>query len=262
MHAREMLQYILPLFGAFIGVIVLLFDLREFWTKTKSGDFGPLLVALVSLLCVAYGVERLTYSEITEERLDSIVDLLQKSPKATFNENTTDIWSSIRKIMLGVEHHIRTVQAGDAPNIPTEFSDIRTKLADRLNERKQKSSDVWYRIVLVFDDTKSTEELATIKRQNADVLKFYADHGLKNNIELRVFTRRPLTKFDVLIVDTRDVNIGFDTFEGPVKGNVQIQNAMLWENQAALAERLAQWFDESVWINAIPYDDWLKIQKP
>lgn len=236
MHAREMLQYILPFFGALIGVVVLLFDLREFWSRTRSGDFGPLLVVLVSLLCVAYGVERLTYSQITEERLDSIVALLEKSPKATFNENTDDIWSSIQQIMLGVEHHIRTVQAGDRPNIPEKFRDIRTKLAERLKERKQKSSDVWYRIVLVFDDKKTADEMAAIRRQIAEVLQIYADRDLKDNVELHVFTRRPLTKFDVLIIDTKHVNIGFDTFEGPVKGNVQIQNAMLWQNQNALAD--------------------------
>ncbi len=261
-RAQHIFEYVLPFIGAAIGGFVLVVQFRELWGRLKSGDVGPLLLVLVSLLCVAYGVERLTYSQITEERLDSIVALLQKSPKATFNENTSDIWSSIRNIMLDVEHHIRTVQAGDRPNIPAEFGDIRIKLAARLNERKQQSSDVWYRIVLVFDDTKTPEDLVEIKHQIADVLKIYADRGLKDNVELRVFTRRPLTKFDVLIVDTKHVNIGFDTFEGPVKSNVQIQNAMLWENQSALAERLALWFDESVWPNAKPYDIWLKTQQP
>ena len=77
-------------------------------------------------------------------------------------------------------------------------------------------------------------------------------------MQLRIFTREPIVKFDVLIVDTRSVSIGFDTFEGPTYGNVAIQNAMIWENQPALAAKLARWFDKSVWQAATPYDDWIK----
>ena len=228
--------------------------------RIRKGDVAPLLVVLVSLLCIAYGVERLTYSQSVEARLDTIDALLRQSPNARFTENTDDIWSSIRAMMLAVDHNIRTVQAGDRPtDIPDKYKDLRPRLADRLNEKKKQYRDVWYRVVLVFSGTKTPDEIAVIKKENSERLKFYSDLGLKDNVQLRIFTREPIVKFDVLIVDTRSVSIGFDTFEGPTYGNVAIQNAMIWENQPALAAKLARWFDQSVWQAATPYDDWIKV---
>ena len=260
MRAQQILEYVLPFIGAAIGGLVLVVQFRELWGRLKLGDVGPLLLLLVSLLCVAYGVERFTYSESIEQRLESIDTSLRKTPGAKFTANTETIWSGISRIMLDVEHNIRTVQAGNRPNLPKTYTSLKDKLADRLNEQKRQHGDVWYRVVLVFDEPKNSAEIAEIKSENDAALQFYADHGLKNNVELRVYTHQPLTKFDVVIVDTLHVNVGFDTFEGPVKGNVEIQNAMLWENQEALAAKLARWFDESVWPKATPYKEWASTQ--
>ena len=137
MQAHETLQYLLPFAGAFVGIVVFIVELREFLGRIRKGDVAPLLVVLVSLLCIAYGVERLTYSQSVEARLDTIDALLRQSPNARFTENTDDIWSSIRAMMLAVDHNIRTVQAGDRPtDIPDKYKDLRPRLADRLNEKK------------------------------------------------------------------------------------------------------------------------------
>ena len=269
MDAGKSLQIILPFIGALIGIAVLVIGFKGTWSKIKQGDSGPFLIVLVSLLCTAYGVERLTYTSQFDERLSKIDNRLGaietqlvKSPQASFIDDQREIWNSIEDIMLTTERDIRTVQASDRPNVlPAEFKNLTQKVADRLAAKKRQYGDVRYRVVLVFDSNKNSHELNQIEKDNRDRLQFYASKGLKDNVELRVFDRKPLMKFDVLIIDTSHVNIGFDTYEGPTKGNVEIQNTMVWKNQRELASKLARWFDETVWSHAKPFDVWLSEQK-
>jgi hypothetical protein len=257
MRAIEILQYALPFFGALVGIFVFALERHELWKKIKGGEVGPITLALVSLLCIAYGIERVSYSQQVEERLDNISGLVQKFPNATFIDNNEQIWSTIEHMALNVEKNIWTVYAGDRPNIPEKYKDIPTKLAIRLSELKRNHPDVFYRIVLVFDEAITAKEAEDVMKNNNERLKMYEEKGLKGNVQLRVFPRKPLTKFDITIVDERHVMIGFDTLENSVnRGTVQIQNVMLWENQAALAGKLARWFETSVWQNATPYENW------
>lgn len=87
---------------------------------------------------------------------------------------------------------------------------------------------------------------------------FYRNKGLGANVELRVCDHETLTKFDVLIIDEKDVNIGFDSSEGTGSGNVEIQNAMVWRNHPELAQKFTQWFDDTIWKHAVPFETWLK----
>lgn len=156
----EMAQYILPFLAAVIGIVVLLAHASQHLEGIKRGDPGTILLILVSLLCTAYGVERLTYSEQFAERLDRIDQALQRNVSAEFIDDTRDIWRGIDELMTSMEHDIRTVQSGDRRNkIPDEFKSLEYRVADRLAEMKQRHPDVKYRIVLVFDGKKSGKEL-------------------------------------------------------------------------------------------------------
>jgi hypothetical protein len=257
MRAIEILQYVLPFFGALLGALVFALERSELWIRIRKGEVGPVVLALVSLLCIAYGIERITYSQQVEEKLDDIARLVQKSPSAAFTDNNDQIWTTIERMALSVEKNIWTVYAGDRPNIPEKFKDIPLKLAARLSELRKSHPDVFYRVVLVFDEPMTSKEVDDIKQQNNERLSLYENQGLKGNVQLKVFTRKTLTKFDVTIIDDKHVMIGFDTLEDPaLKGNVQIQNMLLWENQPALAAKLARWFEASVWQSATPYENW------
>jgi hypothetical protein len=259
MRITEILEYALPFAAVAIAVLAFILERNELWKRVREQhDVGPIVLVLVSLLCIAYGVERLTYSQKVDARLDEIISMLGKTPTATFTDNTNQIWSSLRNIVLGMEYDIRTIQSGDRPStIPEAFKDLRERLADRMAEMRR-IHVVRYRVVLVFDQDKSVDELKKIKEANAAVMALYESKGVSANVELRVFPHKPLAKFDILVVDSRHVNIGFDTYPARVGDNVQIQNAMLWLNQPALGEKLAKWFDESVWQRAITWDEWVK----
>lgn len=258
----EMAQYILPFLAALIGIAVFLLHFKQHWGKIRSGDLTPLLVLLISLLCTSYGVERFVYSENYTKLLNRLDQALKQQPSVTFTDDLRDIWSGIEAEMLSVDHIIRTVQSGDRPNhLPSQFKDLPDKIAARLVEQQGRFGDVRYRIVLVFEGAKKTaEQLADLEKANRDRLNFYKNKGLESNVELRVFDHETLTKFDILIIDEKHVNIGFDT-SGNMPGNVEIQNTMLWQNQAALASKLARWFDDTVWKEATPFNDWIDGQK-
>jgi hypothetical protein len=259
----EMAQYILPFLAALIGIAVFSLHIKQHWKRISDGDMAPLLVVLISLLCTAYGVERLVYSENYAKLLNRLDQALTQQQRVTFTDDLRDIWSGIAEEMLSVDHTIRTVQSGDRPNrLPSQFKDLPDKIAARLTEQQGRFGDVRYRIVLVFEGAKKTaEQLADLEKANRERLDFYKSRGLEGNVELRVFDHETLTKFDILIIDEKHVNIGFDTSAGNVPGNVEIQNTMLWENQPALASKLARWFDETVWRQAKPFNDWINEQK-
>lgn len=218
----EMAQYILPFLAALIAILVLLFHIKQHWEQISRGDLTPLLVVLISLLCTAYGVERLVYLDNYSRLLSRLDQVLAQQPRVTFTDDVRDIWSGISTVMLSVEHTIRTVQSGDRPNrLPDQFKDLPEKIAARLTEQQERFGDVRYRIVLVFEGAKKTpEQLADLEKANRDRLEFYNKKGLAGKVELRVFDHETLTKFDILIVDEKHVNIGFDTSAGNVPGNV------------------------------------------
>jgi hypothetical protein len=251
---------VLPFVAAAVGIIVFLFGFTENLKKIWNGDSTPVLVVLISLLCVAYGVERVTYS--TE--IGQIHRELQQRPKTDLQSTKSEIWSAISRLMLTVEQNVRAVQSGDRPtNVPAEFSGLPDQFRARLADRKKiHGGAVKYRVVLVFDGPKSGQELEDIAKANAERKELYKQAGLADALEIKVFSRKPLTKFDVTIIDTHHAIIGFDTAEaqGFLKNNVEIQNAIIWENQDVIAQKLASWFDQTVWVNAEPYDAWLARQ--
>jgi hypothetical protein len=214
----EMAQYILPFLAAVIGISVSVTHARPHWKAIVRGDPGPLLLILVTLLCIAYGVERLTYSEQFATRLDRIDQDLRLHENATFTDDTHTIWLGIEELMTGMKHDIRTVQSSDRPNkIPEEFNGLRDRVADRMVEMKKQHGDVMYQIVLVFDGKKNPKQLAEIKQKNCAGLKFYRDKGLEDNVKLSVYDHETLTKFDVLIIDENHVNIGLTHPKAPVR---------------------------------------------
>jgi hypothetical protein len=259
MRAEHLLQYILPLLGAGIGILVFLLGIRDNWAKIRGGDALPILVILISLLCTAYGVERLTYS--TE--IDQIRQRLDKVPAASFLSTRPEIWSSIRRLMLGVDQTVRAVEAADRPtDVPQQYENLPDEFRTRLASQKgQLGGAVKYRVVLVFEYPKHSDGLATIEQAIEQKMDAYKKAGLEDVLELRVFEREPLAKFDVTIIDTQHVIIGFDTAQGKSMTNVEIQNVMIWENQPAMAQKFASWFDNTVWPKAKPYREWLIEQK-
>lgn len=230
----------------------------------KEGDSGPLVVGLLALLCLAYGVERLSYSSDVVDQLSlikaTLSDHARRTPDAKFSSDQNEVWSQLIESLSNTENEIRTVQAGDRPsNAPDAYKNFGEILANRLVQMKR-SHPVKFRIVLVFDDQKTKQELKEIYDLNVDRLAFYESKGLNGDIELSIFEHQPLMKFDVMIIDDRDVCIGFDTYEGQgtSKNNIQYQNLMLWKNQPALAGKLGRWFNNSVWNNAEPFKVWAR----
>lgn len=161
----EMAQYILPFLAAFIGISLFVVNVWQHWPETKRGDPGPFLLFLVSLLCTAYGVERLTYSAQFAERLDRIDQELRLHDSATFTDNPDEIWFGIKELMTGMQYRIRTVQSGDRRNtIPDGFKDLRDRVAARLIEMKQRHLGVKFQIVLVFEGKRAPSSLPKLNK--------------------------------------------------------------------------------------------------
>ena len=256
-------EALVAFFTAAIGLGVIGLHVRQHWKSISNGDLIPLLVVLISLLCTAYGVERWAYSDNYRGLLTRLDQALAQQPRATFTDDVHDVWNDIARAVLSVDHTIRTVQSGDRPNeIPAEFSNLPERIRDRLAEQQARFGDVRYEIVLVFEGANiGADRLAEIESANRARVGLYKEKGLEHNVELRIFDHETLTKFDILIIDDKHVNIGFDTSAENVSGNVKIQNTMLWENEPILAHKLARWFDATVWQQARPFEKWLEEQK-
>jgi hypothetical protein len=117
------LQWLLPLVMAVVAVIALLANFKGTFEKCKSGDFGPITVALLTSLCIAYGIERaVNVSQSAKQLSDLQTRISQLQAVVTRNAGGQPvigkdaIYRAADRLCNSSEDRIRTVLISTRPS--------------------------------------------------------------------------------------------------------------------------------------------------
>jgi hypothetical protein len=116
----NLLQWILPLLGAAIAIIAFLVNFRKSIDKFRKGDSATILLGLVTLLSIAFGVERLVSAEQLNKRLSGLEKQLTSIAGGRFLDNYNEIYDEGAKICRTAEQRIKTIVTA-GPKAPTYF---------------------------------------------------------------------------------------------------------------------------------------------
>jgi hypothetical protein len=86
-YVTNLLQGLVPLFAASIVFILLAAKFRGTFQKFRDGDASTITLALVTVLCASYGVERLVNASRLDQRLTSIEEQISKSSGVRLLDN-------------------------------------------------------------------------------------------------------------------------------------------------------------------------------
>ena len=236
----------------------------------KNVNDTSILSFLVAVLVTAFGLDRIVHSRRLAEHLDSFANRLA-SLEASSQElrdqllgqlnralggrlllGKAEIYTSRVKLWHKMEYRMRvivSVGSGEA-KAPLE---VVQATAQRLKERKDAGHEVSFTMILAMDPQLIPVE--TFIQQNEERNKIYVEHGVINCVHVYVIeSASSLPCFDVQIVDSKHVNIGF-----PFGGDDhKLASALEFENQPKLAEDLIVWYDKILHSHAKSLDDWVK----
>jgi hypothetical protein len=246
-----MLEWLLPFLGAAIAISAFLLNFRKSIDKFRKGDSTTILLGLVTLLSVAFGVERLVSAEQLGRQLSTIEKQLTTIAGGRFLDNYNEVYNAGTKICSTADQHIKAIVTS-GPKAPNYFIEA---IAERLKDRKKAGYNTTFQIVLVVDSQQT--DLDSFEKKNAERLAVFDKYGVKDSIAVYVLDSKPTLSFDVLIVDRKHVNIGITSS----KEGKKVESAIVFENQAALASAYDEWFDNSILPLAKPLEQWVNEQR-
>jgi len=255
-NVTNSLQWLLPYLAASIALVLFLLNFKGTVKKLWEGDPAAIVLVLVTLLCGAYGTERLFYAAQVNQRLVGIEDRLTRPVGGQLLKNYDQIYRSAASICKTAEKEIRTLAVASDRKSPSYFAD---QVVERLKQLKQMNRPARYDAVAVLDsakvqDANSVQNLVQIIDERSQIYE-------KSNVgdlfhRYIIVSDRPLA-FDVVLVDKRHVMYGFTS----LKDGPRLDNAILFENQTDMADATADWFERTVFPLAVPYDQWLREQQ-
>jgi Flp pilus assembly pilin Flp len=249
----SMLQWILPLLVALIVIVAMFANFSGTITKFRQGDAATLSLVLISILMVAYGVERYVNSTQLDQRLTNIESKLSTAVGGQFINNSNDIYVSAAKLLDEFEGRIRTIVVTTVPKAPDSFAE---RIAQKLKERRDKGFPIKYDVVLILS-AEQVRDLDKFEKATNDRISYFDQYGVADAINLNILETNTTANFDVFIVDRKSVHIGYSLSKDGRKSD----NGIIYENQPQLASSLADWFDSSVLPLAKPWKEWVKEQR-
>lgn len=242
----------------------------SFSLLAKNVNDTSILSFLVAVLVTAFGLDRIVHSRRLAEHLDSfakrlasleassqefrkeLLGVLNRSLGGRLLVGKTEIYTSRDRLWHKMEHRMRVIVSvgGGGPKAPLE---VVQATAQRLKERKDAGHEVSFTMILVIDP--QLIPLEKFIQRIEERSKIYAEHSVKNCVHVHVIESvSSLPYFDVLIADSKHVNIGFPFGEDDHK----LASALEFENQPKLAEDLISWYDKILHSQAKSFDDWVK----
>jgi hypothetical protein len=245
------LQFILPFLVVIVVIIATLANFSGTIKKLREGDAATLSLVLITVLMIAYGVERYVNYTQLDERLSNLETQLSTAVGGRLVNKK--IYDSAATLLDTFENKIRTVVVTAGPKTPPSFAE---NVAQKLKERKKLGYAVKYEIVLVLS-ANQVVDLDHFEKANNDRIGLFNTYGVADAIALFVLESNTAANFDVMIVDRNHVYLGYSLSRGIDK----LESAILFENQPQLAQSLADWFDGAVLSKSVPWKEWIKEQR-
>jgi hypothetical protein len=233
-----------------VGVIVpILVEVRNpVFLVTKEEHRLSLLAFLVSTLLMGYGFNHIFQTSQVNSRLKNINTelakqrgLLETSLGGQSLEKKDEIYDAVAESITTAKERIRVVLLETRPRIPDK---VLSAIADRLQH------GVTYEIVVVLNPKDKSGEF---ERSHAELLQVLKERKLKDP---RYFlfvleTDKPIC-FDTLIVDEKDIGVGFTRSER----QKDLENAIMFKDRPDIAKKFADWFDRVIKPQSIPFEKW------
>lgn len=151
-----------------------------------------------------------------------------------------DIWDFVVEKVKTAQDRIRVVFLASRPPVPDE---VLAAIADRLEHER----DLEYEIALVH---RPGDEMDMFQDNHDRLLKMLGRSGAEKRYRVYPLqTDNPIC-FDTIIIDGRDVGIGFTR----IASSNKIQNAIAFENKPDIVEKFNDWFERYIMRKALGND--------
>jgi hypothetical protein len=208
------------------------FGLEEFVVYSHD---GAVLLALLGLVAVALGLERLLRFRAIEDSVDNLSSLLSGLSGCRLITGKDEIYASATLPVSRAQRQIRSLVALDPAKAPINFAQA---VARRLSESLASGKPIRFQVVFAARlDNLPADFLPRLKERT----QVYEQAGIGHLVSRSIVDTDPRSIFDMLIVDEFFGVISFPTISASISPQVSI----VFEDPRIVRE-LADWFDQRV----------------
>lgn len=221
-----------------IAIIVLLFDIANLLFGIKGFDINSVILFLLSLLCIAFVIERLKKIDKIDNKLDSIEKAVSGVAGLKIIYDPQEVDKKSEEVVQKTQRYIRSASLsygtpeGTNINITNRFAEIAIAV---LKKSKQREKPIEYKNVVRKE------------RNVQPKYEKFREHDVGTQIRIRKI--ESFANFNLLIIDKNYLILAFP--ESSI--DERFRTCIFVEHDEKFIGGMIEWFENHIWENAIDF---------